>query len=178
MPSLRRTNVAASGGYNPAYGGNNMNNMGYQNMPNMSAQVDPMAVQQPVMQNTMIPHQSNIIWIDNENEIPNYPTGRGWQQWFGNKNEQILYIRDTDTNGVIQPIVRVKYEVIEDQPTVQQGIQQTEAAVPTAPVNTNQYVDRNEFEDLNKKLKGISDNVNGLIKTLDNMQDKLADLLK
>lgn len=175
MPSLRRTNVTAGGGYNQGYGANGMNNMGYQNMPNMSAQVDPMAVQQPVMQNTMIPHQSNIIWIDNENEILNYPTGRGWQQWFGNKNEQILYIRDTDTNGIIQPIVRVKYEVIEDQPAVQPSVQQTEAA---APVNTNQYVNRNEFDNLNKKLEDMYGSVNSLTKTLGNMQDKLADLLK
>lgn len=175
MPSLRRTNVTAGGGYNSGYSNNGMNNgmnnIGYQNMPNMSTQTDPMAVQQPFMQNTMIPHQSNIIWIDNENEIPNYPTGRGWQQWFGNKNEQILYIRDTDTNGVIQPIVRVKYEVIEEQPVTQPSEQ-------VAVTDPNHYVDRNEFDALDKKLDGLGSSVNSLTKTLTDMQDKLADLLK
>lgn len=166
----RRTNVVSGSGYNSGYGMNTMNNMGYQNTSSMPS-AEPMQIQQPTMQNTMIPHQSNIIWIDNENEIPNYPTGRGWQQWFGNKNEQILYIRDTDTNGVIQPIVRVKYEVIEDQPVTQPSEQ-------VAVTDPNHYVDRNEFDALDKKLDGLGSSVNSLTKTLTDMQDKLADLLK
>lgn len=166
----RRTNDVSGNGYNSGYGMNTMNNMGYQNTSPMPS-TEPMQVRQPTMQNTMIPHQSNIIWIDSENEIPNYPTGRGWQQWFGNKNEQILYIRDTDTNGVIQPIVRVKYEVIEEQPVTQSSEQ-------VAAVDPNHYVDRNEFDALDKKLDGLGSSVSSLTKTLTDMQDKLADLLK
>ena len=87
---------------------------------------------------TMIPNQTNIIWVENESEIANYPSGRGWQQWFGDKNDSILYVRDTDNNGNPQPIVKIRYEVIdsgnETVPPVNQGVpvQQT----PFAPQST------------------------------------------
>lgn len=117
--------------------------------------------QQNLVQNTL-PNQTNIIWVDNENEIQSYPSGRGWQQWFGNKNDQILYVRETDANGNVQPIAKLRYEIIEDikvekaEPVVEQ---KQEPAVVKYDGPT-----REEFNQL-------SDSVNLLV-------DKLGDLLK
>lgn len=110
-------------------------------------------------QQTIIPNQTNIIWVDNESQIASYPTGRGWQQWFGDKNDQILYIRDTDSNGITQPVVKVRYEVIEQAP-----VQNNTDTVASAQNSANVGPSREEFDKL-------SASVNMLI-------DKLGDLLK
>ena len=92
----------------------------------MATQATP---QIPTMQPQPTPQsftpQSNIIWVNNEQEINNYPSGRGWQQLFGDKNKNMFYIRETDLNGVTQPIRRLSY-TFEDQ------TQQAPAPVPAS----------------------------------------------
>ena len=116
----------------------------------------------------MIP-QSNIIWVDNAEQINSYPTGRGWQQWFGLKDEQVLYVRETDMNGIQQPLQRVVYQI--DAGT--SIVPQTQASDEQPGVNQNgsqisqasaDIVSREEFTKL-------ADAVNL-------MADKLSDLLK
>lgn len=113
---------------------------------------------QPVMQSmqSMIP-QSNIIWVDDVNQIGNFPTGRGWQQWFGLKNEQVIYVRETDMNGVTQPLKKVVYQ-LEEVP-----VNNSQVTEPL-PSNNVDSVTRAEFDKL-------ADSVNL-------MTEKLADLLK
>ena len=107
---------------------------------------------------TMIPNQTNIIWVDNEDQIATYPTGRGWQQWFGNKNEQILYVRDTDSNGVTQPVVKLKYEVVTDPVQPVDVKQQDQSAVTqTAP-------SREEFDKLTASVNMMLDKLGDLLK--------------
>ena len=104
--------------------------------------------------------QSNIIWIDNKSEIDSYPTGRGWQQWFGDKNRPYLYVREMDMNGVIQPIKTVRFQIEDDAPPVQDAV--TEPAKEEA--KSADVPTREEFDKL-------SESVNMLV-------DKLSDLLK
>lgn len=134
------------------------------NQPVVSPPINPQPIMQPsVPQNlqSMIP-QSNIIWIDDPNQIASFPTGMGWQQWFGLKNEQVMYVRETDMNGVTQPIRRVRYEL--DMPVEQN--QESVAPVQTATSTeaVRDHVSREEFDKL-------ADAVNL-------MTDKLSDLLK
>ena len=144
------------------------------NQPFVSPPINPQPIMQPsVPQNlqSMIP-QSNIIWIDDPNQIASFPTGMGWQQWFGLKNEQVMYIRETDMNGVTQPIRRVRYELDMAPEQNQNAATQTqETSVPSpvpAPAQTSAPVqDSVSREEFNK----LADAVNL-------MTDKLSDLLK
>ncbi len=124
-------------------------------MPNYIAPTPTPVQNYPQPQQTVIPNQTNIIWVDNAEQIATYPTGRGWQQWFGDKNEQILYVRDTDANGVTQPIVKLRYEVMEVP-------SKTQTEEPVQQISNGPT--REEFDKL-------SDSVNMLV-------DKLGDLLK
>ena len=141
----------------------------------VSPPINPQPIMQPsVPQNlqSMIP-QSNIIWIDDPNQIASFPTGMGWQQWFGLKNEQVMYIRETDMNVVTQPIRRVRYELDMANEQPRENTQPTAAPVPdqaqvtqSAPIqgSVTDSVTRAEFDKL-------ADAVNL-------MTDKLSDLLK
>ena len=120
------------------------------------------SAQTPIQQNlqTMIP-QSNIIWVDNAEQINSYPTGRGWQQWFGLKDAQVLYVRETDMNGIQQPLQRVVYQLDPDtDPALAQAQTNDRQAAPQA----TDAVSREEF--------------NKLTEAVNLMTDKLADLLK
>lgn len=144
------------------------------NQPFVSPPINPQPIMQPsVPQNlqSMIP-QSNIIWIDDPNQIASFPTGMGWQQWFGLKNEQVMYIRETDMNGVTQPIRRVRYELDmapEQNQNAATQTQETSAPSPVpAPAQASAPVqDSVSREEFNK----LADAVNL-------MTDKLSDLLK
>ena len=142
------------------------------NQPFVSPPINPQPIMQPsVPQNlqSMIP-QSNIIWIDDPNQIASFPTGMGWQQWFGLKNEQVMYIRETDMNGVTQPIRRVRYELdmAPEQNQSTAPIQSQESAAPVQTgVSTEAVRDHVSREEFNK----LADAVNL-------MTDKLSDLLK
>lgn len=126
------------------------------------APMSPTYTQQPIMQNvqSMVP-QSNMIWIDDISQIAYFPTGKGWQQWFGLKNEQVLYVRETDMNGVIQPMRKVMYQVEELSPN---NVSQQEPMVKQGENETNDSVTREEF--------------NKLSEAVNTMTDKLSDLLK
>lgn len=142
------------------------------NQPLISPPINPQPIMQPsVPQNlqSMIP-QSNIIWIDDPNQIASFPTGMGWQQWFGLKNEQVMYIRETDMNGVTQSIRRVRYELdmAPEQNQSTTPVQSQESGVPVQTAVSTEavrdHVSREEFDKL-------ADAVNL-------MTDKLSDLLK
>ncbi len=118
--------------------------------------------------------QSNIIWVNNEQEINNYPSGRGWQQLFGDKNKNMFYIRETDLNGVTQPIRRLSYtfedqvpqQQVQPQAPVQQQDPQT---TPQQSVQENlqtvpSVVSREEFDQLAKAVNLMTDKLSDLLK--------------
>lgn len=135
--------------------------------------------------------QSNMIWIDSPDEITNYPSGRGWQQWFGNKNEPIVYIRETDSNGVIQPIVTVWLDFKGPGTTEQQNANnQVTAAEPvpdtkvaSAPVSASASASgtpptREEFNTLAAATKQTNSDVASLVKAIGPVIGKLDEFLK
>ena len=144
---------------------------------------------QPVMQprqwaqqnlQSMIP-QSNIIWIDDYSQIAQFPTGYGWQQWFGLKNDQVMFVRETDMNGVMQPIRRVRYELdnmpeqnvqnpvpVQTQMQAQtqaqtQGNGAVQAAVNQEPAQVS-GVTRAEFDNLAKSVQTMTEKLSDLLK--------------
>lgn len=147
------------------------------NQPFVSPPINPQPIMQPsVPQNlqSMIP-QSNIIWIDDPNQIASFPTGMGWQQWFGLKNEQIMYIRETDMNGVTQPIRRVRYELdmINDQ-----SRENTQSAAVPAPVPDQAQVTQSAPVQGSVTDGVTREEFNKLADAVNLMTDKLSDLLK
>lgn len=111
-----------------------------------------------------------MIWVDSIDEIAAYPTGRGWQQWFGDKHNPYLYVRETDANGIIQPLRRVRFQIEENaQPNSQEGeIINDGASEKTGDSNSPS---REEFDKLSKMVNDLSGSVGNLV-------DKLGDLLK
>lgn len=156
---------------NPFYGGMNYGARNpYLSVPPIGMRnlnMNPQPIMQPSMQNvqqnlqSMIP-QSNIIWIDDVSQISTFPTGSGWQQWFGLKNEQVLFVRETDMNGVTQPIRKVRYEI------------ETENAQP-APVQQQPQPQQAE----EKTLNGVGrEEFDKLTESVNLLTEKLSDLLK
>lgn len=119
--------------------------------------------------------QSNIIWVNNEDEIKSYPTGRGWQQLFGDKNKNMFYIRETDMNGVMQPIRRLSY-TFEDQvmpqmnqqtgqvPVQTQPVPQAQPPQPAQPMPQENGVSRDEFDKLSQAVNMMADKLSDLLK--------------
>lgn len=142
----------------------------------MATQATP---QIPTMQPQPTPQsftpQSNIIWVNSEQEINNYPTGRGWQQLFGDKNKNMFYIRETDLNGVTQPIRRLAY-IFEDQ------TQQAPAPVPAQmpqQVSGQLQMQPQQTPAPEVSAGGVSrEEFDKLAQAVSLMTDKLADLLK
>ena len=119
-------------------------------------------VQNPMQ--TMIPNQTNIIWVDNENEIATYPSGRGWQQWFGDKNDSILYVRDTDANGNPQPIVKIRYEVIDSGTTPVENSEQKTETAETVKIPAYDGPSREEFDKLSSSVSLMLEKLGDLLK--------------
>lgn len=152
---------------NPFYGGMNYGVRNpYLSVPPIGTRginMNPQPIMQPSIQNiqqnlqSMIP-QSNIIWIDDVSQISTFPTGSGWQQWFGLKNEQVLFVRETDMNGITQPIRKVRYE-IETENT------QSAPAQPQQPTeNSPAPVGREEFDKLTESVNLLTEKLSDLLK--------------
>ena len=139
------------------------------------------------MNNTMnaiqaITPQSNLIWIDSPDEIPNYPSGRGWQQWFGDKNAMKLYVRETDSNGVMQPVRTVWMQFDDPSPSVPQDntavAQGQDAGQPSTMMPASTGPSREEFDALVALAKTTSANVGDLTGALKTLTGKFDELLK
>lgn len=137
--------IYGSGNYGTYYSG--------QTMPQTPVQI-PTMQPQPTPQS--FTPQSNIIWVNGEEEISNYPSGRGWQQLFGDKNKNMFYIRETDLNGVTQPIRRLSYK-FEDQQPQQTQTQETQQTVQSG-------VTRDEFDKLAQSVNLMAEKLSDLLK--------------
>ena len=171
------SNTYRYGGYGPG------NGVGYTTstppttptVPSYGSMATQPVPQVPTMQPQSFTPQSNIIWVNSEQEINNYPTGRGWQQLFGDKNKNMFYIRETDLNGVTQPIRRLSY-TFEDQ------TQHAPAPVPTQmpqQVSGQPQMQPQQTTAPEVPAGGVSREVfDKLAQAVSLMTDKLADLLK
>lgn len=191
-------NVQPSAGYLPQPANRYYNSYATAPMP----QGNPMIPANPVnnILNTMqaITPQSNLIWVNNPDEIPNHVIGRGWQQWFGDKNEPKLYIREMDMNGVMQPLQTVWVSFTDPNaaqqtqqsqpvsPSVQAPAQQEvssssnqNAQIPvSAPQTTSARPTREEFDDLAMSVQKTNANVEEMTRAVSELTGKLSDFLK
>lgn len=126
--------------------------------------------------------QSNLIWIDSPDEIPNYPSGRGWQQWFGDKNAMKLYVRETDSNGVMQPVRTVWMQFDDPSPSVPQDnmavTQGQDAGQPSTMAPASTGPSREEFNALVDLAKTTSANVSDLAGVVKSLTGKFDELMK
>lgn len=90
--------------------------------------------------------QCNIIWINNMDDVLNHPTTPNSNLYFAERNDQIIWVRETDANGKIKnPLKRLSYSV-EDVPFG------PEANFVTKDEHQKLY---SLVEDMNKKLEKL-----------------------
>lgn len=90
--------------------------------------------------------QCNIIWINNMDDVLNHPTTPNSNLYFAERNDQIIWVRETDANGKIKnPLRRLSYSV-EDVPFG------PEANFVTKDEHQKLY---SLVEDMNKKLEKL-----------------------
>lgn len=90
--------------------------------------------------------QCNIIWINNMDDVLNHPTTPNSNLYFAERNDPIIWVRETDANGKIKnPLKRLSYSV-EDVPFG------PEANFVTKDEHQKLY---SLVEDMNKKLEKL-----------------------
>lgn len=96
----------------------------------------------------------NIPWVSGIDEVLSHPTSPKEQMYFHDKNDSVIYCRETDGNGnVINPIRALRYTVEE---------------IPFGP--EAQFVTKDEHKQLYDLVEKLSGNI-------DSMNSKLEQLL-
>ena len=60
--------------------------------------------------------QCNLYWVKDFTDLMNHPTSPKEHLYFGDENEQIIYVRETDANGQIKSPVKALHYTIEEIP--------------------------------------------------------------
>lgn len=90
--------------------------------------------------------QCNIIWVDSMEDVLNHPTSPSTHLYFVERNNSIMWVRETDASGKIKnPLKRLTYTV-EDVPFG------PEANFVTKDEHQKLY---SLVEDMNKKLEKL-----------------------
>lgn len=98
--------------------------------------------------------QCNLYWVKDFAALMNHPTSPKEHLYFGDENEQIIYVRETDANGQIKSPVKALHYTIEE--------------IPIGP--EAQFVTKDEHKQLYSLVEKLSGNV-------DMMNEKLEKLL-
>ena len=124
---------------------------GFSTMPQVSTVVNPQPMN-PVISAAAGP-KCNIVWVESIDEVLAHPTSPSEEMYFQDKNNPIIYRRETDANGNIKnPIHALRYTVEE---------------VPFGP--EAQFVTKDEHKqlyDLVEKLAGTVDGMNSKLEQL------------
>lgn len=116
-------------------------------------QVKPVVQTNPILDAVAGP-RCNIEWVDNFDQILNYPTSPNEEMYFQDKNEPIIYRRETDGNGNIKNPIHVLRYTVEEMPFGPEA----------------QFVTKDQHQQLYSLVEGLA-------KTVDGMNDKLEQLL-
>ena len=110
-------------------------------------------MQNPILDAVAGP-KCNIVWVENVEGVLNHPTSPNEEMYFQDRNEPVIYRRETDGNGNIRnPIHALRYTVEE---------------IPFGP--EAQFVTKDEHQKLYSLVEKLAGNV-------DSMNDKLEKLL-
>lgn len=96
----------------------------------------------------------NIEWVDEFEQVLNHPTSPNEEMYFQDKNEPIIYRRETDGNGNIKNPIHVLHYTVEEMPFGPEA----------------QFVTKDQHQQLYNLVEGLA-------KTVDGMNDKLEQLL-
>lgn len=124
---------------------------GFSTLPTVNTAVNPQPMN-PVMSAAAGP-KCNIVWVESIDEVLSHPTSPSEEMYFHDKNNPVIYRRETDANGNIKnPIHALRYTVEE---------------VPFGP--EAQFVTKDEHKqlyDLVEKLAGTVDGMNNKLEKL------------
>ena len=121
---------------------------GFSTLPNMTQGT----VANPILDAAAGP-KCNIIWVENVDEILNHPTSPNEEMYFHDKNNPIIYRRETDANGNIKNPIHALHYTVEE--------------IPFGP--EAQFVTKDEHQklyDLVEKLYGTVDGMNSKLEKL------------
>lgn len=96
----------------------------------------------------------NLIWAESIDKILAHPTSPNEQLYFGDQNEQIIYVRETDGNGNVKNPIKALHYTVEE--------------VPFGP--EAQFVTKEEHKQLYSLVEELGHNMSS-------MNDKLEKLL-
>lgn len=124
---------------------------GFSTIPQVSTAVNPQPIN-PVLNMAAGP-KCNIVWVESIDEVLSHPTSPSEEMYFQDKNNPIIYRRETDANGNIKnPIHALRYTVEE---------------MPFGP--EAQFVTKDEHKqlyDLVEKLAGTVEGMNSKLEQL------------
>lgn len=95
----------------------------------------------------------NIVWVENLDEVLSHPTSPSEEMYFHDKNNPVIYRRETDANGNIKNPVHALHYTVEE--------------VPFGP--EAQFVTKDEHRqlyELVEKLAGNVESMNGKLEKL------------
>lgn len=123
---------------------------GFSSLPNMAQGT----VSNPILDAAAGP-KCNIVWVENVDEILNHPTSPNEEMYFHDKNNPIIYRRETDANGSIKNPIHALHYTVEE--------------IPFGP--EAQFVTKDEHQKLYNLVEKLAGNI-------DSMNDKLGKLLE
>lgn len=98
--------------------------------------------------------QCNLIWVKDLDALLSHPASPNEQMYFGNENEQIIYVRETDGNGKVKSPIKALHYTLEE--------------IPIGP--EAQFVTKDEHKQLYSLVEKLAGNI-------DSMNDKLEKLI-
>lgn len=99
--------------------------------------------------------QCNLIWVKSIDELLNYPSSPNEQLYFGNEDELVLYVRETDGNGKVKSPIKALHYTIEE--------------IPIGP--EAQFVTKDEHKQLYDLVEKLSISVSSMDQKLEKLLD-------
>lgn len=119
--------------------------------PAISTPVNPQQLN-PVL-NAAAGPKCNIVWVESMDEVLAYPTSPSEEMYFHDKNNPVIYRRETDANGNIKNPINALHYTVEELPFGPEA----------------QFVTKDEHKqlyDLVEKLSHTVDGMNGKLEQL------------
>lgn len=124
---------------------------GFSTMPAVNPITSPQPMN-PVISAAAGP-KCNIVWVESIDEVLSHPTSPGEEMYFQDKNNPVIYRRETDANGNIKNPIHALHYTVEE--------------VPFGP--EAQFVTKDEHKqlyDLVEKLAGTVEGMNSKLEQL------------
>ena len=97
--------------------------------------------------------QCNLFWVKNIDELLAHPTSPNEHLYFGNEDESVLYVRETDANGKVKSPIKALHYTIEE--------------IPFGP--EAQFVTKDEHKQLYDLVEKLSASVGSMDKKLEKL---------